>query len=114
MITLYGIPNCDTVSKARKWLESQGIDYRFHDFRKDGLEAVKVSEWLEQVTWDILLNKRSTSWRALDDDVKTNMTATQALTEAVNQPTLIKRPVLENGKQLLIGFKETTYQEALL
>jgi arsenate reductase len=110
MTTLYGIPNCDTVKKARKWLESNGIDYQFHDFRQDGLEAEKVREWLDQVAWDELLNKRSTTWRQLDDKTKNNMSPELAVKEAVSHPTLIKRPVIETSGQLLIGFNEPSYQ----
>ena len=113
MITLYGIPNCDTVKKARTWLETNQIEHTFHDFRKDGLTAEKVASWIEQKSWETIINKRSTSWRALSDDAKTNMDASRAIKEATKQPTLIKRPVLEGVDELLVGFKDAEYSEHL-
>lgn len=113
MITLYGIPNCDTVKKARTWLETNQIEHTFHDFRKDGLTAETVASWIEQKSWEVIINKRSTSWRALPDDAKANMDANLAIQEAVKQPTLIKRPVLEGAGDLLVGFKEAEYSNHL-
>ena len=111
MLTIYGIKNCDTVKKARRWLEDHGIEYHFHDFRQDGLDKKQLSGWVEQLGWEAVVNKRSTTWRNLsnkDKEIKTNSQAVKLL--AAN-PTLIKRPVLEKNKTLLIGFKESDYQK---
>ena len=110
MLTLYGIKNCDTVKKARRWLEDHGVEYQFHDFRQDGLDKKQLSGWVERLGWEAVVNKRSTTWRNLSDkekDIKTNAQAIKLLSA---NPTLIKRPVTENNKTLLIGFKETEYK----
>lgn len=110
MITLYGIKNCDTVKKARRWLEDNNIDYQFHDFRQDGLDKKQLSGWVEQLGWETVLNKRSTTWRNLSDKEKEIQTNAQAVKLLAANPTLIKRPVLEKNKTLLIGFKEAEYK----
>lgn len=109
LITLYGIKNCDTVKKARKWLEAQGIDYRFHDFRADGLERDAVAGWIAELGWENLLNKRSTSWKALDESARQAMDTNSALEAALEQPTLIKRPLLDTGTERFTGFSAATY-----
>ena len=114
MITLYGIPNCDTVKKARTWLESNQVEYQFHDFRKDGLTAEMISEWLQSVDWQTLLNKRSTTWRGLSDEIKDNINQELAEREMLTQPTLIKRPVLQMSSGVIVGFKADQYQAELL
>lgn len=111
MLNLYGIKNCDTVKKARRWLEDHEVEYKFHDFRQDGLDKKQLSGWVEQLGWEAVVNKRSTTWRNLSDkekDIKTNVQAAKLL--AAN-PTLIKRPVTEKNNTLLVGFKESEYQE---
>ncbi len=110
MTTLSGINNCDTVKKARKWLEAQGIDYHFHDFRAAGLEQQKLQQWNQVVGWEALLNRRSTSWRELSQDVKDHIDEASALSLMLQNPTLIKRPVLEldDGK-VQVGFKADSY-----
>lgn len=109
MITLYGIKNCDTVKKARKWLELHGVDYQFHDFREDGLDKAAVKEWLAELGWENLVNKRSTSWKALGEDTRQNMGADSALVEIMKQPTLIKRPLLDTGQERFTGFSAADY-----
>lgn len=111
MITLYGIKNCDTVKKARKWLEKNGVDYRFHDFREDGMSRVPLREWIEEFGWQEVLNRRSTSWRALSDAQKNGMDNQSALSLAGETPALIKRPVTVAGNETRFGFKEATYKE---
>ena len=111
MITLYGIKNCDTVKKARKWLEKNSVAYRFHDFREDGMDSVPLQQWLDQFGWEEVLNRRSTSWRALSDSEKNNMNNAAALAIASDTPTLIKRPVTVSGNTTLFGFKEATFAE---
>ena len=105
-LTVYGIPNCDTVKKARVWLGDKGQDFAFHDFRKDGLSAEMVTRWLAQVPMDKLLNKRGTSWRKLSDADKVNEEAAHLVALMVENPTLIKRPVIEAGAQVTVGFTD--------
>ncbi len=111
VITLYGINNCDTVKKARRWLEQQSIEFRFHDFRKDGLEAQQLRNWLTELGWEILINKRSTSWKALDDASKAALNNDTAVDLILQTPTLIKRPLLDTGNTRQVGFKAADYQK---
>ncbi|MAX53200.1 MAG: ArsC family reductase [Methylophaga sp.] len=108
---LYGIKNCDSVKKARSWLEAHSIDYVFHDFRQQGLEESTVKEWLQSVDWETLLNKRGTTWRKLDDPRKDNLDEKTAIELMLENPTLIKRPVLVNDSTIIVGFKEDVYQQ---
>jgi len=109
MTTLYGIPNCDTVKKAQRWLQANGIEFSFHDFRKDGLEQQQLEQWAAALGWETLLNKRSTSWRQLDDEIKSSIDEQSAIREMLISPTLIKRPLLELDGQYQVGFKESDY-----
>lgn len=109
MITLYGIKNCDTVKKARTWLEQNKMDYRFHDFRADGLTAEQVKIWIAEIGLETLVNKRSTTWKELDEATKTNFNETNAAIVISENPTLIKRPLLDTGKQKYVGFKDAEY-----
>ncbi len=109
MIIMYGIKNCDTIKKARKYLEDHSIDYEFHDFREDGINPVQLRSWISELGWDRVINKRSTTWRNLPDETKENMNETLALAVAEDQPTIIKRPVLELADKVLIGFSEKNY-----
>jgi arsenate reductase len=110
LITLYGIKNCDTVKKARTWLEIHGVDYQFHDFRADGLERDAVQAWLTELGWQNLVNKRSTSWKALDEQARNGMDEQSALAAILEQPTLIKRPLLDTGHERFTGFSADSYQ----
>lgn len=107
--TLYGIANCDSVKKARKWLESHNIDYQFHDFRKQGLEEGKIKDWLACRGIEVLLNKRGTTWRQLPEHIKSSVTDTTIVPLMNENPTLIKRPVLEFKNQTVVGFKDSEY-----
>lgn len=111
MITLYGIKNCDSVKKAKKWLEQHQIDYQFHDFRQDGLTQDKVENWLNQIDWQILLNKRGTTYRQLTDEVKQSITADNVATLLTQNSTLIKRPVVEFNNQYSVGFSADKWAE---
>ena len=113
MNTLYGIKNCDSVRKARLWLEKNHITYQFHDFRVDGLSAHQLSVFIEKAGWKSLLNMRSTSWRQLDEQQKTDLNAAKAVSLMLGNLTLIKRPVLDTGEQLFIGFNTENYQTLL-
>ena len=110
MITLYGIANCDTVRKARKWLEAHQVPYHFHDFRKVGLSKETLQQWLQHFPLEKLVNKRSTSWRQLSEAEKQDLLDNQNLEILLQYPTLIKRPVLINAHKILIGFKEADYE----
>ena len=107
---LYGISNCDTVKKAKSWLEENNLDYHFHDFRKQGLESAIIQDWLSQIDWQKLLNKRSTTWRNLDAEVQQSVNAENIIQLLVDNPTLIKRPVLKVNGIINIGFNADTYK----
>lgn len=109
-MTLFGIKNCDTVRKARKWLEQNNLSVDFHDFREHGLTAEQVEEWVAVVGWETLFNKRSTSFRNLTDTEKNDINEKKAIALMVLYPTLIKRPVLVNGSKVNVGFKEAEYK----
>lgn len=110
MIKIYGIPNCDTIKKARKWLESHDVTYEFHDYKKLGVPENKLKNWVKQAGWETVLNKRGTTWRKLDEKIKNNIDQESAIRIMLDNPSIIKRPVLEAGKILIIGFKESEYQ----
>lgn len=109
-LTLYGIPNCDTVKKAKKWLEANQQDYQFHDFRKDGLTEQQVTTWCEALGWENVLNKRSTSWRNLTDEQKADLDQAKAVALMTELPTLVRRPVLDRDSTFKVGFKDADYQ----
>lgn len=111
MITLYGIKNCDTVKKARTWLEQHRIDYRFHDFRADGLTAAQVNSWIAEIGLETLVNKRSTTWKELDENTKNQFNETHAAAVISEHPTLIKRPLLDTGKGKYVGFNDAEYNK---
>lgn len=113
MTTLYGIKNCDTVKKAKKWLEQNDIQYTFHDVRIDGLTPELLNTFIDMSALSLLLNKRSTTFRNLSDDIKNDLTDEVIVTTILEQPTLLKRPLLLHKEQLIIGFKDTNYQAAL-
>jgi arsenate reductase len=104
MITVYGLKNCDTCRKAMKWLDQAGKEAVLHDFRKDGLDAERLGNWLDRVDWEVLLNKRGTTWRKLDAADKENVDRGKAEALMLAQPSLIKRPVIELGDRVLVGF----------
>lgn len=112
-VTLYGIPNCDTVKKARTWLAAQGIDYAFHDYKKAGVDAAALRRWVDRLGWELLLNRAGTTFRGLPDAEKADLNADKAITIMLANPSAIKRPVLESGDVLLAGFKPDTYLSAL-
>ena len=109
---LYGISNCDTVRKARRFLDDNGIDYRFHDFRKDGMDSVPLKSWLDQLGGDALVNRRGTTWRKLDAAGRESFDATPDRL-LIDYPTLIRRPVLTRGKHLMVGFSADQYRQLI-
>ena len=108
---LYGINNCDTVKKARKWLKMQRIDIPFQDYREQPLTSLELSALVKMAGWEAILNKRSTSYRNLSDDDKSDINEDKAITLMQAHPTLIKRPVLFDGDKVLLGFKEADYKK---
>jgi arsenate reductase len=113
MITLYGIKNCDTIKKARCWLDARRIPYRFHDYRIDGLAAGQVRAWVKELGWEALLNTRGTTWRQLPPTLKGGVTEARAVALMLKHPALIKRPLLDLGAVRVIGFDEATYARHL-
>ena len=111
MITLYGIPNCDTVKKARTWLTDHGVDYQFHDFKKQGVPHEHLDAWLRDVGWETLVNRKGTMWRKLDDAVKaTVVDAASARAVVLEQPSVVKRPVVVWGDgKATVGFSEAAF-----
>lgn len=101
---VYGIKNCDTVKKALKWLEGNDQSYTFHDFKKEGVDAARLTTWEKQIGWESLLNRRGTTWRKLPDEVRDNMDRESALTVMQDNPSIIKRPVVEHDGQVNVGF----------
>lgn len=112
-ITMYGIPNCDTIKKARVWLEGHKVGYAFHDYRASGIEADRLQGWIDKLGWEVLLNKASTTFRELPDDKKQSLDAKKAKALMLASPTMIKRPVLDLGDRLLVGFKPDVYEREL-
>ncbi|MBZ9808956.1 ArsC family reductase [Mesorhizobium sp. BR1-1-9] len=112
-ITMYGITTCDTIRKARVWLEGHAVPYRFHDYRAEGIEAGRLDGWARKVGWEKLLNKASTTFRELPDKDKQGLDEKKAKALMLSKPTMIKRPVLEVGDRVLVGFKPDVYEEAV-
>lgn len=111
MITLFGIKNCDTIKKARNWLADHGIDYQFHDYRSNGLERSQLEVWSDELGWEQLLNRRGTTWRKLPDEVKDAVDEESAIALMLEQPAMIKRPLLDTGTQRVLGFKAADYEQ---
>ena len=112
-ITLYGIKNCDTIKKARQYLDGLDTEYTFHDYRVDGIDEKTVQEFIDRLGFDKVLNKRGTTWRQLDQKIKDTTTESNAASLLCEQPAMIKRPILRTGKKLLIGFSVDDYESAL-
>lgn len=113
MVTIYGIPNCDTMKKARVWLDGKGLAYDFHDYKKVGITTDKLEAWTDVVGWEVLLNKAGTTFRKLSDADKAGIDRAKAIALMVDQPSLIKRPVLEYPGGVLVGFKPEVYASTL-
>ena len=112
-IQLYGIPNCDTVKKARRWLDAQGVEYAFHDYKKEGADAGRLASWSDAMGWEVLLNKRGTTYRKLSDEQKADIDRARAIDLMVQHPSLIKRPVVEYDGGILVGFGDAEWAQAL-
>lgn len=112
-VEFYGIPNCDTVKKARTWLEAKGVEYTFHDYKKEGADPAKLAAWSDAVGWEPLLNRRGTTFRALSDADKADIDRAKAIRLMEASPSLIKRPVVEYEGGLLVGFDAAEWERAL-
>jgi len=113
MIDVYGIPNCDTVKKARVWLDARGIGYAFHDYKKEGANPAKLAAWSEAAGWEALLNRRGTTFRALSDVDKVDIDLAKAVRLMQASPSLIKRPVVEHAGGVLVGFDPAEWERTL-
>jgi arsenate reductase len=112
-LTLFGIPNCDTVKKARTWLDAKGRAYQFHDYKKAGIDAATLAAWAGEVGWEALLNRAGTTFRKLPDEAKAGIDQAKAIALMVEQPSMIKRPVVTGAGSLLVGFKPADWEAAL-
>jgi arsenate reductase len=111
--TIYGIKNCDTMKKARTWLDQHGVQYQFHDYKVAGIQRDKLEAWSKKVGWEVLLNRAGTTFRKLPETERADLNERKAIALMLAQPSMIKRPVLEQGARLLVGFKPAEYQDAL-
>lgn len=110
-ITIYGIKNCDTMKKARTWLDGHDIAYSFHDYKAEGIDKASLERWSKDVGWEVLLNRAGTTFRALPDKDKEGLNEKKAIARMIAQPSMIKRPVLDVGGKLLVGFKPDVYEK---
>jgi len=111
LIELFGIANCDTMRKARRWLDAEGVAYRFHDYRKEGLDSKMLAAWVERVGWEVLLNRRGTTWRKLSDAERADLDKQKAITLMLAHPAMIKRPVLVMNDAVEVGFSPEQYRQ---
>jgi arsenate reductase len=112
-VTLYGIKNCDTMKKARAWLDTQAVVYDFHDYKTAGIDRARLEAWVAELGWETLLNRAGTTFRKLPDAARENLDAAKAIALMLEQPSMIKRPVLDLGDRILAGFKPELYSAAL-
>jgi len=108
-ITIYGIKNCDTMKKARNWLDDHGIAHDFHDYKVAGIDKKRLEAWCQELGWESVLNRAGTTFRKLPETERANLTAAKAIALMLAQPSMIKRPVLDLGRKRLLGFKPETY-----
>jgi len=108
-VILYGIPNCDTVKKARAWLDAKGVAYVFHDYKKEGVDAAKIAGWVEQAGWEKVLNRAGTTFRKLPESDREGLDAAKAVAVMAANPSAIKRPIVEHPGGLLVGFREAEW-----
>ena len=113
MLTVYGIKSCDTCRKARKYLASESIEHTFHDVREDGVNIQMLERWTDSLDWQVLLNTRSATWRRIPEVDRADMTRSRAFALMLDQPTLVKRPVLERGPLIAVGYSAANYAALL-
>src|SRR5687768_11706232 len=112
MTKIYGIKNCDTMKKARTWLDEHGVPYEFHDYKTSGIDRAHLEAWIKKVGWEVLLNRAGTTFRKLPESERVDLDEGKAIALMLAQPSMIKRPVLEKGGKVLVGFKVGEYQAA--
>lgn len=110
MIKMYGIKNCGTVKKAMQYLQDKGLEFQFHDFKKEGINKAMIEKWHAALGWETLLNKKGMTWRKFSEAQKQNLSKTKAIQLMLENSSVIKRPIIEKGKKILIGFNEEEYQ----
>jgi arsenate reductase (glutaredoxin) len=113
-ITLHGIPNCDTVKKARRWLDASGLPHAFHDYKKQGVDAEKLARWVDEAGWETVLNRSGTTFRKLPESEREGLDPARAISVMLANPSAIKRPIVEHPGGLLVGFDEARWAAALL
>jgi arsenate reductase (glutaredoxin) len=111
--TIYGIKNCDTMKKARAWLDSHGVAYSFHDYKTEGIAKDTLKKWCDELGWEVLLNRAGTTFRKLADSDREGLNERKAIALMLAQPSMVKRPVLERGGKLLVGFKPEIYEKEI-
>ncbi|RXD07706.1 ArsC family reductase [Sphingomonas sp. UV9] len=109
---MFGIKNCDTMKKARTWLDEHGVAYAFYDYKSAGIDAAHLNDWIGRVGWEVLLNRAGTTFRKLSEAERADLDADKATALMLGQPSMIKRPVLDTGETLLVGFKPERYEAA--
>jgi len=115
MVDIYGIKNCSTVKKALNWLEDKGIEYKFHDYKKEGISSEKISEWHKQIDWQSLVNRKGTTWRKLEKEIQESIKDESSAAKLMQDNTsVIKRPIIEGAGQFILGFDEEEYSAKLL
>ena len=114
MPIMYGIANCDTIKKARHWMSQHEIDYQFHDYKKLGTDEEQLKSWIAEFGWEKIINRRGTSWRKLDESIRNSMDDSSALGVMQENPSIIKRPLLEVGQHRILGFNEAEYARVLI
>jgi arsenate reductase len=110
--TLYGIPNCDTIKRARAWLDTHGVAYDFHNYKKAGIDRARLEGWVEEHGWETVLNRAGTTFRKLPEDQRSDLDANKAIALMLAQPSMIRRPVLDVGDRRIVGFKPEVYARA--
>ncbi|MDH5231708.1 MAG: ArsC family reductase [Gammaproteobacteria bacterium] len=114
MITVYGIPNCDTMKKARKWLNHHGIEYQFHDYRKNGLTQAFLKKVIAELGWETMINRRGSTWRKLDEATRESLNQSNAIALMLEQPAIIKRPLIDTGNGFMIGFNVDEFEQVFV
>ena len=112
-VTIYGIANCDTIKKAKKWLTDHNVEFTFHDYRKQGLDPALLQSWVDELGWEVLINKRGTTWRQLSEDVKNAIDSKSAVTIMLENPAIIKRPMLIKDDKRQVGFSDAIYSKLI-
>ena len=111
MITLYAIPNCNTVKKARAWLDEHHIEYEFHNYKKQGIDKATLKQWVDELTWEVVINRKGMTWRKLDESVRNSMNNEKAIDIMLENQSIIKRPLIVKGHHKLLGFNNDEYLE---